>query len=295
MENLTKHQIILLTLLISFVTSIATGIVTVALMNQAPLGITQTINRVVERTIEQVTPSINQTTTKETIVVNVDDQITSAIDKNTNSIVRIYRTDTDPTNSGNGPILVSLGALVSDDGMIATDNSVISTDGNYFLITTDNKLHNLTIVRAKSGEQIALLKTAADDKIALIGLSKVAISTQADLKLGQAVVYLGGDTKNTVATGIISSLNIKDIKSDSTASSTATSTQATKTVSVVSSIQTSIPSTNFIEGGLLLNLSGELVGVKATYITSARTDLFTPVTSLKTILSDIATSQKKAN
>ena len=80
MEGLTKQQIVLVALLISFVTSIATGIVTVALMDQAPPGVTQTINRVVERTIEKVvpTPSQNQSAavvTKETIVVKEDDLV----------------------------------------------------------------------------------------------------------------------------------------------------------------------------------------------------------------------------
>ena len=49
MEELSKSQIILLTLLVSFVTSIATGIVTVSLMNQAPPAIAQTVNRIIER------------------------------------------------------------------------------------------------------------------------------------------------------------------------------------------------------------------------------------------------------
>lgn len=65
MEELTKSQLILLALLVSFVTSIATGIVTVTLMDQAPAGVTQTINRVVERTIERAVPSA---TTTEVIV-----------------------------------------------------------------------------------------------------------------------------------------------------------------------------------------------------------------------------------
>ena len=55
-EQLNRTQILLLTLLVSFVTSIATGIVTVSLMGQAPHGITQTVNRIFERTVEKVVP-----------------------------------------------------------------------------------------------------------------------------------------------------------------------------------------------------------------------------------------------
>src|SRR3989338_8034713 len=93
MEQLTKQQIVLVTLLVSFVTSIATGIVTVALMDQAPPGVTQTINRVVERTIEKVVPAPTQQTasviTKETIVVKEDALVVEAVAKNTKSVVSI--------------------------------------------------------------------------------------------------------------------------------------------------------------------------------------------------------------
>src|SRR3989344_2328192 len=49
MEQMTRHQLILLVLLVSFVTALATGIVTATLVSQNPPPLTQTIQSVVER------------------------------------------------------------------------------------------------------------------------------------------------------------------------------------------------------------------------------------------------------
>ena len=296
MENLTKHQIILLTLLVSFVTSIATGIVTVALMNQAPVGVVQTINRVVEKTIETVTPPQKEieTVVKETVTVNPEDQIVKAVAENSKNIVRIYRTNTDPTSNSGSMVFVGLGAVVTEDGMVATDNSLIFDGGKYFTTTSDNKLTDLSIARAVSGEQIALLKIQNDSKNP-ISFSKVSISNN-DLKLGQTVIYMGGETKDSVSTGIVSSLSAKEIKlgKNSTSTPVDTSTSTSEISAKISTIETSIPS-NFISGGLLLNLSGELVGINTIYMDTSKTNLFTPSSditdALTAYLSTIKTAQ----
>jgi hypothetical protein len=56
-KDLNKPQLILLAILLSFVTSIATGITTVTLMEQAPSSVTVPINRVVRQTVEKVVPT----------------------------------------------------------------------------------------------------------------------------------------------------------------------------------------------------------------------------------------------
>ncbi|HEV7701919.1 MAG TPA: hypothetical protein VGO63_00520 [Candidatus Paceibacterota bacterium] len=56
-KELNKSQLILLAVLLSFVTSIATGITTVSLMQQAPSSVTVPINQIVRETVEKVVPS----------------------------------------------------------------------------------------------------------------------------------------------------------------------------------------------------------------------------------------------
>ncbi len=63
MNDLNKSQLILLALLISFVTSIATGISAVTLMQQAPTSFTTPINRIVRQTIEKVVQVDNSRST----------------------------------------------------------------------------------------------------------------------------------------------------------------------------------------------------------------------------------------
>src|SRR3989338_8958132 len=91
LEKLTKHQILLLALLVSFVTSIATGIVTVSLMDQAPEGVTRIINQIVERTVETVAPTQGAAvaTTETTVVVKQDELVPQSIAAVQKSIVRI--------------------------------------------------------------------------------------------------------------------------------------------------------------------------------------------------------------
>ena len=55
-KDLTKTQLILLAVLLSFVTSIATGITTVTLMQQAPNAVTVPITQIVRETVETIAP-----------------------------------------------------------------------------------------------------------------------------------------------------------------------------------------------------------------------------------------------
>lgn len=63
-KELNKTQLILLAVLLSFVTSIATGITTVTLMQQAPASFTVPVTRIIRETVEKIVPieSVSKTT-----------------------------------------------------------------------------------------------------------------------------------------------------------------------------------------------------------------------------------------
>ncbi len=263
-EKLTKQQIVLLTLLVSFVTSIATGIVTVALMDQAPAGVTQTINRVVERTIEKVVtePAKNPETiiTRETIVVKEDDKIVESVDKNKNSIVRIYVKNEDNSRG----LFVGLGTIVSKDGLIATGDVFADVKGSFMVLTDNNKNYDVFVLPKGEDNKFYFLKILQIENSPVV-FSPVTFSDSNSLKLGQTVIAWGGQTQNTVSTGIVSSL----INSTDKPLTVSTSTLA-ESLNEIIAINTNINQTDSISGGPLLNLYGEVIGLRVSNNISAQ-------------------------
>ena len=276
MEQLNKQQLILLALLVSFVTSIATGIVTVALMNQAPQTAIQTINRVVEKTIERVvsTPSTSTITIKETVVVTEDDRIVEAVNKNKDNVVRLYMIKNSDTEIQGTNVFIGLGALVSEKGIVATDNNFVVNGGRYLATLSDGKVHTLDLAYSSSSNPIALFKVS--DLATSTKLSIFKLDSE-DVQLGQAVILVGGQSKNVVSVGTVSSLGQKSSDSEST---------STPSDGQVSYIETNFPERNLLAGSPIFNLSGDLVGIKTIFFSNDITNLFAPVSFVKSALAD---------
>ncbi|MBX4209399.1 S1C family serine protease [Candidatus Parcubacteria bacterium] len=194
MEHLTKQQIILLALFVSFFSSIATGIVTVSLLGQAPPAVSQTINRVVERTIERVSPSA--TTTKETVIVKDDHAAVNAIARVSKAVVRIYA----------GERFAGLGIIISGSGRIVAKADFAPGE------TLSARLDGGNIVPVAhlsndpaTGLSLFQADQSSDPKSARV-YSAAAFADSDRLKLGQSAVLISGKETPAVATGIISSL-----------------------------------------------------------------------------------------
>jgi S1-C subfamily serine protease len=263
MDDLNAQQIVLLTLLVSFVTSIATGITTVSLLEQAPEPVTQTINRVVEKTVERVVtePAENTETVIEkeivTVVVNEEDLTIEAVENNSRSIVRIYKTN------GDLRTLVSLGVIFNNNGDIITDSIQIQDREDYIGVYQSGEFP-LSITRKESGEKFATLSIADSSENPNPQNFRAATFTDSNsLRLGQSVISLSGENKNAVSTGIINSLE-------------------TNTEGVLSHLETSVDSSKVLIGSVILNLTGEIAGIKIQDQTGLTS--FVPANDIKSFL-----------
>lgn len=263
MEDLNKNQIVLLTVLISFVTSIATGIITTTLLQEAPVEVTRNINRIVEKTIETVTTPVTPSAPQKeitTVIVKEEDQIISSIDKNKNSIVRIK--ENNPLTKETS--FYGMGIVLSKDGTIATDRKTVSLA--YVYTATLNDGTNIKIVPEGVEKQtnFILFKAELPEKSTLT-FSPASLSST-EPKLGQTLISLGGDISNAVSVGRILSLDIKD----TTVGSTTTKT--------LISIDTDVSSKDLVTGSPVFNLSGDIIGIK---LTNDPLKSFTPISVLK--------------
>ena len=212
LEHLTKHQIVLLTLLVSFVTSIATGIVTVSLVNQAPQGVTSTINQIVERTVEKVVPSTMGAAIAESVrlpepakpesaaaaAASGDDLATQSIAKMQRSLVRIV--------SKGGTMLLSRGVIVTAQGAAFADRDALAKSGfrQFEAILADGRRYPATLRAAAAKNQaVAVLDIAVGTST---GFAPAPLADQSKVQLGQSVIRIGGTGQDTVGSGIIATL-----------------------------------------------------------------------------------------
>lgn len=251
MEHLTKQQIVLLTLLVSFVTSIATGIVTVALMDQAPVGVTSTINHIIERTVEQVTPAstgdANQATVIGSGIIGTDpqNQISTAVSVVQKSAVVIKSvTGKDAAGRLVGST-TGMGIVVSKSGVIATDKAAVAVFGSYIAVFPNGVAYPVQITQSQNNGDLVFL-TVQSDPNKKVTFSPV-VAAQAPLRLGQTVLSLSGGDVPTIAQGIVTKVNAAD--STSAASSTPVS------------FDTNIDYSKATTENILFNTSGQVMAI----------------------------------
>lgn len=247
LERLNKSQIVLLTLLISFVTSLATGIVAVALMEQAPPAITQTVNRVVERTIERVSSqaaaAASVTQTPAPTVIREGDLMAKAIEKVSPSVVRLFTPGRDATTGKDIQLFIGL-AIVSDAGGVLIADAG-TPDGPLTALRSDNVEVPVTVIeRPKDANLIRLqAATTSGEKHEKLNWIPAAFSSK-DGSLGQSVVAIAGRVSPRVAKGIITAVPAADGKD-----------------TAAGYVETDIPADSFAAGSPLIDADGSVIAV----------------------------------
>ncbi len=249
-EKLTKHQVVLLTLLVSFVTSIATGIVTVSLMDYAPPSITRTINQIVEHTVETVAPAVQGaaavTTTKETtVVVKDEDLLSESIATAQKSIVRIVSKNTPDQLAARGVVVSEKGVVVSDRGTLEPLGTV-----NFEAILPSGVRVPAVMRIPTASSTVAILDLTLGTNGAA-GLEAATIANISKLRLGQTVIRIGGTGSDTVSTGVIARL------------------PDAQTGVVQASVVSTTP------GSLIMTSFGEIIGIVTTGSAAYGADFYT--------------------
>lgn len=189
-EHLSKTQIVLLVLLCTFVASIATGIVTVALLAQAPPAVTQTVNHIIQRTVETVAPSTGEPTTikETTVVVKEDELLSSSISSAFGKLGVVH--ETDATSSPVIALGIPIGALLLTDASVVTDVHAVEIGGVTLLYGVEKKISEVGVV---------VLKLMDGGKVPV----GPRVGDTGQIKLGQSVVVLPSASGARVGIGAV--------------------------------------------------------------------------------------------
>jgi len=224
-KDLNKSQLIMLALLLSFVTSIATGIVTVTLMQQAPSSIIAPINKVVRETVEKIVQMPGNNTVQ-TVVIKEEDLVVDAISKNISAVFAISR---DGITEEGTPIEVTAGKgfAVSNDGILVVDSALVSLGQSIYAKNDSGKFKATFLSSNKNGFSFIKLGEAVDGK-AVLAYTVPELGDFSKMKAGQSIIMVG----NTVSSFLFD--GSQDLKLNITKSNA---------------------------GSMILNLNGDVIGI----------------------------------
>lgn len=208
-EDLSKAQLLLLTVMVNFVVSIATGVLTVSLLDQAPIQVAQGVDRVVEHTIQtiatpiQVVNPIKSITSPSTPSGPTTEQLmTAAVGDTAARTVLIHSRSTSTPALAFGTYLPKSRAVVT-----------IAVEGlprEALIVFSDGSSQRASLSKSSS----ALVIYGFSDEALLPKAPDASLVAQSKLKQGQTVLAL---TKDSAAvTGIISKVGTAGISTSLT-------------------------------------------------------------------------------
>ena len=251
MESLTKTQIVLLVLLVSFVTSLATGIVTVTLVNQAPQPITHTISKVVEKLVPKEVP-----VKEKTVVFSNEENLVKVIKEASLAVVSVIAAtakDLTATTTneevGEKPMPAGSGFFISKDGTILTNRHIVEDAAlEYVAITSDGKTYPASVISRSPSQDVAVIKVEGNN------FNFIPLGDSKNINIGQTAIALGSDSgefQNTVSVGVVSGLN----------KTAAALNSFSGLEDLVALIQIDAVANPGNSGGPLVDLSGRAIGI----------------------------------
>ncbi|MBP6060557.1 MAG: serine protease [Candidatus Pacebacteria bacterium] len=196
-KDLNKSQLILLAVLLSFITSIATGITTVTLMQEAPVSFTAPVNRIIKQTVENIVQVPGNNTTQ-TVVIKEEDLVVDAVAKNKSAVFSISK-DFDDLNGQRTEISLGSGFAINKDGTIVADALWVPTKDAYFVKNSYGKF---------KAELLSINKGVAYMKIGEpvdgTSVATYTVPTTGDfskMKIGQKILILGNTISSFIFDG----------------------------------------------------------------------------------------------
>lgn len=205
LKDLNKSQLILLAILLSFVTSIATGITTVTLMQQAPTSFTAPVNRVIQQTVEKIQQVEGKTVTQ-TVIVKEEDLVVDAIEKNNSAVFSITK-ETQDADGKTIEISAGRGFAISTDGTVVADASLVPDKAVYYVKNASGKFKADFVYTDKAGFSFLKIGAAVNGTDKLV-FTVPSVGDLSKMKIGQQIIVLGSNVASFIFEGLNANKNI---------------------------------------------------------------------------------------